>query len=110
MVEITDSVVRTSDKVGISVRGSTFTIKESVVAENGSGGILLAASRAEIQQNNLSNNGEWELKLQEDPGQVEAKKNWWGAKDSGKIRVVGPVEIEPVLKEPVDVRVLEKGD
>ena len=72
---------------------------------NRAGGILLAASEAEIQKNNIANNGEWELKLLENHGRVDVKNNWWGSKESDKIRVIGPLDVKPVLEAPIDVRI-----
>ena len=58
-------------------------------------------SKARIERNNISNNGEWELKTLGDAGQIEVKNNWWGTQDIDKVRVMGSVEVAPILKKPM---------
>jgi hypothetical protein len=108
IAEIKHSLVRTSDKTGISARNAKLLIRDSVISENRTGGILLEASDARIEHNNISNNGEWELNILENHGQIHAKNNWWGDEDVNEIRVRGAVNVEPVLKKPIVYELFEE--
>ncbi|MBT8363601.1 MAG: DUF799 family lipoprotein, partial [Deltaproteobacteria bacterium] len=70
--EISGSLIRTSQKSGIAARKARISVKNSVITENSSGGFLLENSRADIEQNNILNNGGWEIKVLDDKGQVKA--------------------------------------
>ena len=98
---IEKSVIRASQKVGISARESEINIKNSVISENVFGGILLNSTKAHIINNNIWNNGEWELKVSDLSDSLKISQNWWGTKEKSKIRVVGPVEINTILKESI---------
>ncbi len=56
----------------------------------------------DIEGNNVANNGEWELKVRKGHSEVLAKQNWWG-KDDPQPAIIGPVEIQPALTEPIDI-------
>jgi hypothetical protein len=98
---IEKSVIRASQKVGISARESEINIRDSVISENVFGGILLNSTKAHIINNNIWNNGEWELKASELADSLKISQNWWGTQEKSKIRVVGPVEIKAILKESI---------
>ena len=102
-VTIEKSIVRASQEIGISALNSEITIRNSTVSENELGGILLDSTKTNIAYNNIYNNGKWELKLtvSDTPGSFNVSHNWWGSKDIPKIRIVGPVKIEPILEKPV---------
>jgi len=100
--EIHDTLIRTSEKTGVSVRKVILMVNGSTISENTRGGILLEESRATIEGNNVTNNGEWEIKVRKGKSEVYAKNNWWG-KDDPRPSIIGPVEINPTLKEPVDI-------
>lgn len=106
--EIHDSLIRTSEKTGISARASQLLVTGSTISENGSGGFLLENSTARIEQNNISNNGSWAIKAVGGPGPVGATNNWWGNKnfDPQKM-IIGPVKTQPGLAKPVAIRMLE---
>ena len=105
--EITGSLIRTSAKSGIAARKSQLVIKDSVITENSSGGILLEGSKAQIEQNNILNNGGWEIKVLDNNGRVQAAKNWWGDEDPTKKEIIGPVALQPALKSPIAFSVIE---
>jgi hypothetical protein len=102
---IKNTIVRASRKVGISALKSEITIRNSTVSENELGGVLLDLTKAEIVHNNIYNNGKWELKLATPPtsGLFNVSQNWWGGEEISKIRIVGPVQIGPVLEKPVTI-------
>jgi len=105
--EISGSLIRTSAKSGIAARKSQLVIKDSVITENSSGGILLEGSKAQIEQNNILNNGGWEIKVLDNNGRVRAAKNWWGDEDPTKKEIIGPVALQPALKSPIAFSVIE---
>lgn len=106
VVQIEASHIRTSEETGLSAKKSKILLKSSVISENKSGGILLQASDARIEHNNILNNGKWEIKILGDGNQVRVGNNWWGSNDPSKIRLIGSTEIEPVLKGPIDFELL----
>ncbi len=106
--EIENSLVRTSEKTGISGRNSELKVSGSTISENGSGGLLLQKSPGRLEQNNISNNGDWAIKVVDGDQPVQAPNNWWGdaGSDLNKL-IVGPVEFQPVLEKPVPIQMLE---
>ena len=105
--EISASLVRTSQKSGISARKAQISVSDSVITENSSGGFLLENSQADIVQNNILNNGGWEIKVLDDNGKVKAVKNWWGTQDPLKGVIIGSVAVKPVLKTPIEFSTME---
>lgn len=100
--EIQDSLIRTSQKTGLSTRKASLVINGSTISENTRGGILLEESQAKIEGNNVTNNGEWEIKVREGKSEIYAKNNWWGKEDP-QAGIIGPLDIQPTLKEPIDI-------
>jgi len=105
--EISGSLIRTSQKSGISARKASILVKDSIITENSSGGFLLENSQAKIEHNNIINNGGWEIKVLDDKGRVKAAQNWWGVEDPIKNEIIGPVAVKPVLQSPIEFTVLE---
>ncbi|MEE4262533.1 MAG: GNA1162 family protein [Desulfobacteraceae bacterium] len=105
--EISSSLIRTSAKSGIAARKAQLLVKDSVITENSSGGFLLEGSKARIEQNNILNNGGWEIKVLDKKGRVKAKKNWWGDPGPEKNEIIGPVAFQPALKSPIAFSVIE---
>ncbi len=106
--EIENSLIRASEKTGISGRNSQLLVKGSTISENGSGGLLLENADTRLAQNNITNNGGWAIKVVDGSDPVQASRNWWGNNnsDQGKM-IIGPVEIQPLLEKPVDIHMLE---
>jgi len=106
--EIHESLIRTSEKTGISARQAQLLVEGSTVSENGSGGFLLENSPARIEQNNISNNGNWAIKVVNSNSPVPAANNWWGTDNFNQdTMIIGPVEIQPILTKPVAFQMLE---
>jgi len=105
--EISGSLIRTSEKSGIAARKTRLTVKDSVITENSSGGFILEGSQARIEQNNISNNGGWGIKVLDNKGQVEAAKNWWGNENPAEKEIIGSVDIRPTLKAPIEFGTME---
>ncbi len=105
--EISGSLIRTSQKSGIAARQANILVKSSVVTENSSGGFLLENSQAKIVQNNILNNGGWEIKVLDNKGRVNAAHNWWGTDDPIKNEIIGPVAVKPLLATPIEFNIIE---
>ena len=105
--DISGSLIRTSQKSGIAARKAQIMVKDSVITENGAGGFLLESSRAKIEQNNILNNGGWEIKAISNNGKVKAVQNWWGTEDPVKNEILGPVAVKPVLEKPIEFDIIE---
>jgi parallel beta-helix repeat protein len=105
--EISGSLIRTSAKSGIAARKAQLLVKDSVITENSSGGFLLEDSKAKIEQNNILNNGGWEIKVLDNKRKVKAAKNWWGDADPAKKEIIGPVAFHPALKSPIKFSVIK---
>jgi hypothetical protein len=106
--EIHESLIRTSEKTGISARKAQLLVKGSTISENGLGGFLLENSPARIEQNNIVNNGSWAIKVTDSRSPVRAAHNWWGNEDfNPDTLIIGPVEIQPILIKPVAFQMLE---
>ncbi len=105
--DISGSLIRTSHKSGVAARQAQILVKNSVITENSSGGFLLESSRAQIVQNNILNNGGWEIKAISENGQIKAIENWWGTDDPIKNEIIGPVAVKPVLEKPIEFNIIE---
>ncbi len=105
--EISGSLIRTSEKSGIAARKARLLVKNSVITENSQGGFLLEGCKGKIVQNNILNNGGWEIKVLDKKGRVKASKNWWGDPDPEKKEIIGPVAFQPALKSPIAFSVIE---
>ena len=103
--EIHNSLVRTSDKIGIAARKSHLLVKDSVITENGSGGFILEKSKAQIERNNILNNGNWAIKVVSSAKSVKAAHNWWGVDNPEQTEIIGQLTIEPTLKKPIDFKI-----
>jgi hypothetical protein len=103
--EIHNSLVRTSDKIGIAARKSYLLVKDSVITENGSGGFILEKSEAQIERNNILNNGNWAIKVVSSANGVKAVNNWWGVNNPEQTEIIGQMTIEPTLKKPIDFKI-----
>jgi hypothetical protein len=105
--DISGSLIRTSTKSGIAARKTRLTVKDSVITENSSGGFLLESSQARIEQNNIANNGGWEIKVLDEERPVKAARNWWGEANPPEKEIIGSVSVYPPLKAPVEFSHLE---
>jgi hypothetical protein len=103
--EIHNTLVRTSDKIGIAARKSHLLVKDSVITENGSGGFILEKSKARIEQNNILNNGNWAVKVVNSANGVKAANNWWGVDDPEQTEIIGKMTIQPILEKPIDFKI-----
>ena len=103
--EIYNSLVRTSDKIGIAARKAHLLVKDSVITENGSGGFILEKSKAQIEQNNILNNGNWAIKAVSSANGVKAANNWWGVDDPEQTEIIGKMTVQPILKKPINFKI-----
>lgn len=106
-IDIHGSLIRTSGKTGIAARKSILFVKDSVITENGAGGFILENSKAQIERNNISNNGNWAIKVMDSASHVKAANNWWGVEDPENSQVIGRLSIQPILEKPIDFKILQ---
>lgn len=107
--EISKSLIRTSGKTGIAARRTQLSVKDSVITENSSGGFILENSKVLIEQNNILNNGNWAVKVIDKKGKVRAAHNWWGDENPELAEIIGKLAIQPVLKKPIEFKIVEKS-
>jgi hypothetical protein len=105
--DINSSLIRTSQKAAIAARQAKLEVMDSIITENNAGGFLLDNSQARIEQNNILNNGGWGIKVLSNKTPVQAPNNWWGKVDPGKTEIIGPVDITPVLEQPIEFMILD---
>ena len=103
--EIHSSLVRTSDKIGIAARKAHLVVIDSVITKNGSEGFILENTKAQIEQNNILNNGNWAIKAVNSASGVTAANNWWGVDDPEQTEIIGKMTIQPVLEKPIDFKI-----
>jgi hypothetical protein len=106
--DIKNCLFRTSEKAGVSARNAKLVITHSVVSQNQKGGILLKTTDGLIQNNNIYNNGEYDFKVLDAEKKVSAINNWWGKQFEDVPRIIGEVEYEPVLSDPIDYTIFGK--
>jgi hypothetical protein len=76
-----------------------------VITENTVGGFILENSKAQIEKNNILNNGNWAIKIIDSAKEVNAANNWWGVDDPENSQIIGQLSIQPVLKKPIDFKI-----
>ena len=103
--EVNRCLFRTSSKSGIAAKKARLVMTESIVTENKAGGVLLENTQATITSNNIANNGNWQLKVLDNKGNVRADNNWWGRKQPSDIEIIGSVQIGTPLEGPIDFSV-----
>jgi hypothetical protein len=103
--EIHKSLIRASDKTGIAARKSQLVVRDSVITENTAGGFILENAKAQIEQNNILNNGSWAIKVIESAKKVRVRNNWWGVEDPENSQIIGQLSIQPVLEKPIDFKI-----
>ena len=103
-------------EIGIRYWKSSPSIHHNTITGNGTGIFLRQDMEgATIAFNNIHGNSEYEIKLGDaQKGDVDARRNWWGTKETSYIRrkiydkerdgYVGKVLIEPVLDRKVETR------
>lgn len=95
-----DTVIRASQKAGLSARGSIVDAQRCVVSENDAGGAQFAGSEVRLEDNAFYGNGKWDLKNRDPDAPLPAAGNWWGTTDPLAARIEGPVEFAPMLDAP----------
>jgi hypothetical protein len=104
--KLSHCLVRASEKTGVSARSSHLDIEQSIISENQGGGILLEGAQTKIENNNLFNNGQWDMKVMAGHIQVNAANNWWG--QAAKPNIDGKAKSLPLLPEPITLHLFDR--
>ncbi len=98
---LTQCLVRSARRTGLSLRESEAFIQQSMLVDNRTGGLLLESSRLTLAESSLYNNGEYELKAENNAEkEIAAARNWWGTAEEEQLRVQGEVPVRPLLDSP----------
>jgi parallel beta-helix repeat protein len=98
-----ENEIRGNQKDGVWVREAAPLLAKNRILNNGETGVRLYSSPARLANNNIHDNGKYEIynTLEKDVS-VEAKDNWWGAKEGVKVigKIFGRVDYQRVLDAP----------
>jgi len=98
-----ENEIRGNQRDGVSSRGAEPFLAKNQILNNGEAGVRLFSSPARLVNNNIHDNGKYEIynTLEKDVS-VEAKDNWWGAREGLKIigKIFGRVDYQRVLDAP----------
>ncbi|MCG8614321.1 MAG: right-handed parallel beta-helix repeat-containing protein [Pseudomonadales bacterium] len=96
-VDLKDSQIRHSHRTGLSCRNSEVFLYGNYIAGNQTGGGMFQGSTVTASGNGFFNNGDWDIRNLDRNQPLLLPGNWWGTPDSGMVRTVGAVEVDPVL-------------
>ena len=98
---LTQSLVRSAQRTGISLRDCEADIRQSMIVDNGNGGLLMERTRLTMNESSLYNNGSYDLKAEDaDQNEVAAERNWWGTAKVEALRIQGDIPVRPLLDSP----------
>jgi parallel beta-helix repeat protein len=69
---------------GIFLEESEVEVRRNRLGGNGRAGVKCLGGRIRLRENHLAGNGEYAL-INDGPGAVDARGNWWGTADAGRI-------------------------
>jgi hypothetical protein len=95
------SLLRSAQKTGVSLRDCEAEIKQCLIVDNKNGGLFLERTRLNLAESSLYNNGSYDLKAEATgPNEVAAEMNWWGTAKEEALRVQGDIPVQPLLDSP----------
>jgi len=98
-----ENIIRGNQKDGILSKEANPSIQNNRILNNGDAGIRFLSSSARLTQNNIHDNGKYDIynSLEKDVP-VDANDNWWGTKEGLQIidRIYGRVNYQRVLDAP----------
>lgn len=105
---VSKSVIRSAQKAGFSLLESEAAIKDSLIVDNKTGGLLLEKSRLIMTDCGIFNNGRWDMRSADNERSlVQAAQNWWGTADEAQLRVQGEFELSPVHESPPEFEFMQ---
>ncbi len=98
-----ENEIRGNQKDGIFSQEASPSISKNRILNNREAGVRILSSPARLTQNNINDNGKYEVynSLEKDVP-VEANDNWWGTKEGLKVidKIYGRVDYQRVLDAP----------
>ncbi len=98
-----ENEIRGNQKDGILSQEASPSIFKNRILSNRDSGIRFLSSSARLTQNNINDNGKYDIynSLEKDVP-VEANDNWWGTKEGLKVidRIYGRIDYQRVLDAP----------
>jgi hypothetical protein len=97
------------------VRSAAPVILHNTVAKNRGGGIVVLGAQADVKENNLTDNGPFDLMGEMTGESVSALNNWWGSAKGLDVfaRIKGRVDVRSILDasypegKPVELPIME---
>ncbi len=102
-LELAENEIRGNQRDGILAREARLTLGQNRIFNNGESGIRLFSSGGVLQNNDLHDNGKYEIyNSAERDVLVDANNNWWGTREGAKVvdRIFGRVDFRRVLDAP----------
>jgi hypothetical protein len=114
---LSDNRIQDNAAEGIVVRSAVPAIFRNAVTKNRGGGIAVLGAQASVTENNLTDNGPFDLAGEMNGGAVAALNNWWGTAKGLEVfaRIRGRVDVRSILDapypegRPVELPILESN-
>lgn len=100
---IEENEIRGNLMDGVLIREARPLLAKNRILNNGEAGVRLFSSSSHLLNNNIHDNGKYEIyNSPEKDVQVEARDNWWGTQEGLKIigKIFGRVDYQRVLDAP----------
>jgi hypothetical protein len=112
---LSDNRIQDNAAEGIVVRSAAPAILRNAVTKNQGGGIAVLGAQAFVTENNLTDNGPFDLMGEMKGEAVSALNNWWGSAKGLEVfaRIRGRVDVRSILGapypegKPVELPILE---
>jgi hypothetical protein len=98
-LKIENSLIRHSQHVGISSRNSQINLQSNYISYNKTGGAQFEASEVAASNNAIFANGKWNIRNLDTDSILQLGNNWWGTATTEEIKVIGNVNMEPLLEK-----------
>jgi parallel beta-helix repeat protein len=98
-----ENEIRGNQKDGITSREANPSILKNRILNNGGAGLRFLSSSGRLSNNNIHDNGEYEIfNSLENDMPVEANDNWWGTREAPEVvdRIYGRVQYQRILDAP----------
>lgn len=96
---VKNSLISHSHQVGISSKTTQVTLLSNYISYNKAGGAQFEGSEVEANNNAIFANGNWQIRNLDSEEALNFGANWWGTADVDAIKLVGKVEVNPLLEK-----------